>query len=43
MIKHKKLEELRIENEILKSSLEDANKTIAKFVEGEKNLNMLLN
>ena len=38
----KKLEELRNENEMLKSSLEEANKAIAKFVEGEKNLNMLL-
>ena len=38
----KELEELRIENEILKSSLENANKTISKFIEGEKNLNMLL-
>ena len=38
----KELDELKIENEILKSSLEDANKTIAKFVEGEKSLNMLL-
>ena len=38
----KELEELKIENDILKSSLDDANKTIAKFVEGEKNLNMLL-
>ena len=36
------LEELKIENEMLKSSLEEANKAIAKFVEGEKNLNMLL-
>ena len=26
----------------MKSSLENTNKTIAKFVEGEKNLNMLL-
>ena len=38
----KKLEKLNIENENLKSSLDDANKTIAKFFEGEKNLNMLL-
>ena len=39
---HKELEKLRIENEMLKSSLEEVNKTIAKFIEGEKKLNMLL-
>ena len=39
----KELEELKIKNDILKSSLDDANITIAKFFEGEKNLNMLLN
>ena len=39
----KGLEELRIEHKILKSSLEEANKTIVKFVEGEKKLNILLN
>ena len=38
----KEIEELRIENETLKSSLDDANKTIAKFIEGEKNLNIIL-
>ena len=38
----KELEKLRIENKTLKSSLEKANKTITKFVEGEKKLNMLL-
>ena len=38
----KELEELKMENELLKSSLEDANKIIARFVEGEKNLNMIL-
>ena len=38
----KELEELKVEKELLKASLEDANKTIAKFVEGEKNLNMIL-
>ena len=38
----KELEKFKIENEMLKSSLEEANKAIAKFVEGEKNLNMLL-
>ena len=39
----KELEELWVESENLKSSLEDASKTIAKFVEGKKKLNMLLN
>ena len=38
----KELEKLRIENEIFKSRLEDANKTIAKFVEGKTNLNIFL-
>ena len=38
----KELKELKIESEILKSSLEDANKAIVKFVDSEKNLNMLL-
>ena len=37
------LEKLGVENETMKSSLEETNKTIAKFVEGEKKLNMLLN
>ena len=35
----KELEELQIKNKILKSSLEDASKTIAKFVEREKKVN----
>ena len=39
----KELEEPKIENDMLKSSLEDTNKTIVKFVEEEKNPNMLQN
>ena len=38
----KKLEKLKIKNKILKSSLKDGKKAISKFVDGEKNLNMIL-
>lgn len=37
-----KMEKLKIQNVVLKSSLNDSKETIAKFAEWEKNLKILL-